>query len=147
MERRDPELAQRLAVIDGRVAAVVLPAVTGVLRRELLHEAVAGDLRDDRRGGDRERLRVALDYLGGLARRESRIEDAPPVDEDPVVLTDLTQRSHHGDVTRVIDVEAMDLGERRGTDPYLHHPAADRIEEPLTLETRKHLRVVHFADE
>ena len=74
-------------------------------------------------------------------------EDAAPVDEDPVVLADLPQRSQHRDVTRVVDVQSMDLRERRGPDADLHHAAADRIEESLALQTREDLGVVHLADE
>src|SRR5437016_2504377 len=40
VEGRDALLEQCLAVIDRRVAAVVLPAVAGILERELRHEPV-----------------------------------------------------------------------------------------------------------
>ena len=50
-------------------------------------------------------------------------------------------------MTRVIDVEAMDLRERRGTDADLYNSAADRIEKTFALETREDLRVVDLADE
>ena len=81
------------------------------------------------------------------ARRERRIEDAPPVDEDPVVLADLSQCAQHRDMTRVIDVEAVDLGERSRADAHLHDSAADRIEKAFALKTREDFRIVHLADE
>src|SRR5205823_2505241 len=141
------KIAERLAMIDGRITAVVFPAVAGVLHCELRHEAVARDLRDDRRCSDRERFRVAPHDLRVPSRGERRIEDATPVDEDPVVLADLAQRAQHRNMTRVIDVEAMDLRERRGTDADLYNSAADRIEKPFALETRQDLRIVDLADE
>src|SRR2546423_11689880 len=75
VERRDAELPERLAMIDRGITAVVLPAVSGVLRGELRHEPVARDFRDDGCGGDREGLGVAPDDLAVLPWRERGIED------------------------------------------------------------------------
>src|SRR5438132_6937352 len=147
MEWSDTKLAQGLAMIDGRIPAVVLPAVTRVLRRKPGHQPVARDLRDDRCRGDGEGLRVASHDLAVFAWRERGIENAASVDEHPVVLTDLTERAKHRDVARVIDVEAMDLRDLGRADADLHDAAPDRPEELLALETREHLRVVHLADE
>ncbi len=96
-------------MVDGRIAAVVLPAVSRIARGELRHEIVPRHLRDDGRRRYRERPRIALDHLGVLPRREGRVEDAATVDEDVVVLADLPERALHGDVARVIDVQPVDL--------------------------------------
>jgi len=50
-------------------------------------------------------------------------------------------------MARVIDVETVDLGERRGSDADPHDAAADGIEKPFALQARKDLRIVHLADE
>src|SRR5688500_237595 len=147
VDRRHAQLAQRLAVIDRRVAAVVLPAVARVLRREALHEPVARDLRDDRRGRDRERLYVALDDLGVAAGREGRVEDALAVDEHPVVLTDLPERPLHRDVARVVDVQPVDLRHGRGADADSRDAPADLRHQLLALDAREDLRIVHAPDE
>src|SRR5207244_6128925 len=81
------------------------------------------------------------------ARRDRWSEDAPSVNEDPVVLADRSQRAQHRDMTRVIDVEAVDLGERSRADAHLHDSAADRIEKAFALKTREDFRIVHLADE
>src|SRR2546426_5772896 len=147
MEWSDTKLAKGLPMIDGRIPAVVLPAVARVLRRKPGHQPVARDLRDDRCRGDGEGLRVASHDLAVLAWRERGIEDAASVDEHPVVLTDLPERAEHRHMARVIDVEAMDLRDRCRADADLHDAASDRTEELLALETCQHLRVVNPSDE
>ncbi len=144
---REPARAQRRAVVDRRIPAVVLPAVARVLAGETRHETVARHLRDDRRGRDGEALRVAPHDLTVTSRRECGIEDATPVDEHPVVLADLSQRARHRDVAGVIDVEAVYLRHRRRTDAHAHHARSDELEEILALRTREQLRVPDTADE
>src|SRR5438067_3027515 len=147
MERREPALAQRRAVVDARITGVVLPAVSRVLTGELRHEAIAGHLRDDRGRRDREAFRVALHDLAVLAWGEGRIDDAPSVDEHPVVITDLAQRTHHGDVARVVDVQPMDLTHRGGSDTDAHDSRANEESELLALDAGEHLRILHRTDE
>src|SRR6266849_10146355 len=112
MEWSDAKLAQGLPMIDGRIPAVVLPAVAWVLRSEPGHQPVACDFRDDRCRGDGEGLRVASHDLAVFAWRECRIEDAATVHEHPGVLADLMERPQHRHVARVIHVETMDLRDR-----------------------------------
>src|SRR5207245_9359112 len=101
----------------------------------------------DLRGVHGDALRVATHALAVPAGRERRVQDAPAVHQHPVVLADLTQRAEHRDVARVVDVEAMDLGDRRGADADLHDARTDELEESLTLIAREHLRILHAADE
>ena len=58
---RQAVLADRGAVLAGRVARVPVPAVDRVARVELVHHPVAHDLRDDRRARDRVAQVVAVD--------------------------------------------------------------------------------------
>ena len=57
----DAKLPDRLTVRAGGVADVGVPAVTGIARRKPSHQAVAGDLGDDRGGADRRYQSVAVD--------------------------------------------------------------------------------------
>ncbi len=47
----------------------------------------------------------------------------------------------------VIDVQAVDLRERGGTDADLHNAPSDRVEKSFALEPGEDLRVVDLADE
>src|SRR5690606_34812636 len=55
------EAGERVAVLGRAVAGVALPAVGGVARREASHEAVPGDLGEDRGAGDAVHATIALD--------------------------------------------------------------------------------------
>ena len=85
MERRQPELADRHPVLQGRVALVVLPAVPRVASRQQLHHPVADDLGDDRGAGDRVDLGITVDDV--RVRPDVCLEPGDPVavDEDVVV--------------------------------------------------------------
>ena len=61
-----------VAVLERRVALVVLPAVARVARGEARHHPVADDLGHDRRAGDRVDLGVAVDDRSCTARRAPR---------------------------------------------------------------------------
>ena len=69
----EPRLVQRRAV-----PLVELKAVAGFRQREIDHQTVAGDLGDNRRSGDREGERIAVD---GTELRQAEINDAG-VDEE-----------------------------------------------------------------
>src|SRR5687768_8771711 len=147
MERRQATRAERRSMIDRRVAAVVLPPVSRVLPREKGHEPITRHLRDDRRRGDREALGVASHDLSVPAGRERGIEDAPAVDEDPVVLADLPQCPRHRDVARVIDVETVYLRDRRRADADAHDARPDELVQLLALRSGEQLGVLHAADD
>src|SRR5258708_6665409 len=134
-------------MVDRRVPAVVLPAIAGIARGELLHQSVARDLRDDRGRGDGEALGVALHDLGMPARGEGRVDDLASVDEHVVVVADLAERALHRDVARVIDVQPVDLGDRGGPDADARHARADLRDELLALLTGEKLRVADRADD
>src|SRR5206468_10551506 len=61
MERGQPKLDDRPAVIGRGIAAVMVPAVAGIIARIVGHHPVASDLGDDRGGGDRAAFGVAVD--------------------------------------------------------------------------------------
>jgi len=67
MFRRWAKAHERLAMRLRAVAHVAGPGVAGVGGVEIHHDAVAGDLGDDRGGGDGEGAAVALDNCGGGA--------------------------------------------------------------------------------
>ena len=71
MQRRDPDLLDRRAVLGGRVADVLVEAPARVLGGRLAHVAVAGDLGDHRGGGDRGAGAVALDHRAGAGPRSA----------------------------------------------------------------------------
>src|SRR3954453_8822762 len=52
VQRGQPKMIDRGAVIGGRIAAVMLPSVARIFRGIVDHHAVAGDLVDNRCGGD-----------------------------------------------------------------------------------------------
>src|SRR5207302_5182946 len=60
VQRRDALAQDRVAVFGRGVADVFREAPTGVLQVGVAHVAVARDLGDDRRGGDRRAGRVAV---------------------------------------------------------------------------------------
>src|SRR4051794_25415325 len=80
---RDAEAHDGLAVLGRRVTDVLLEPPAGMQRRRPVHEAIARDLRDDRRRRDGRALGVAVDdrpqwVLELLAEREAvaQAEDA-----------------------------------------------------------------------
>ena len=103
-------------MLERGVALVVLPAVARVAGRELRHHPVADDLGDDRRAGDRVDLGVAVDDV--RVRPDVRLEPGDPVavDEHVLVAADPGDRAAHREVRGVIDVELVDLADRRGAD-------------------------------
>src|SRR5919198_6261191 len=60
VQRRDANALDRIAVLRGRVADVGAEVPTRMERVGAVHEPVAGDLGDDRRGGDGGARRVAI---------------------------------------------------------------------------------------
>src|SRR4051812_10570646 len=56
VERSEAEVVDRAAMVGGRIAAVMLPAVTRILVRIVHHHPIARDFGDDRGGGDRAAL-------------------------------------------------------------------------------------------
>src|SRR5436190_2008097 len=61
MERGQPQGLQRAMMFGRPIAAIVLPAVARPFTGMLGHHPVAGHLGDDRGGGDRTALGVAVD--------------------------------------------------------------------------------------
>ena len=78
VQRRDALAQDRRAVLGRRVADVRAELPAGVQRVGAAHEAVARDLREDRRGGDRRARRVAVDDRALLV---ADVRNREPVDE------------------------------------------------------------------
>ena len=74
-----PEPGQRREMLRHAIAHVALEAVAGMGSAEPHHQPVAGDLGDDRGGGDREHQRVAAT---SPPRSRSRSRSVAAVDED-----------------------------------------------------------------
>ncbi len=72
--------------------------------------------------------------------------DAQAVDEHMIVLADLGDRTAHGQVGGVIDVQAIDLGHRGGADADRDGPAPYDRGETLALLCGQRLRVAHARD-
>src|SRR4051794_12010133 len=78
VERRDALLVDRGAVLGGRVADVFVEAPAGMALGGLTHVAVAGDLGEDRGGGDGGACAVPADHA---AVRDLAAGQAEAVDE------------------------------------------------------------------
>src|SRR5688572_12360740 len=107
VDRARPEPADRVLVLGRAVTLVALEAVSGMLARELVHEAIAVDLRDDRRRSDRKIEAVAL--VEAILRHVDA-GDRARVDEH--VLRPHRQcfdGAPHREQPRVIDVDGVDL--------------------------------------
>ncbi len=146
VERGQAQRADRVAVVARRVALVVLPAVARIAEREPFHHPVADHLRDDRRTGDRVDLGVAVDDV--RVRADLRLEPGDPVavDQDVLVAADPGDRPAHGEMGGVVDVELVDLANRRGPDADRHGSRPDQRGEPLALCGRQRLGVADAGD-
>src|SRR6476620_3191729 len=61
MQWSQSEVVDRAAMIGRRIAAIMLPPISRIAAGILHHHPVAGDLGDDRGGGDRAAFGVAVD--------------------------------------------------------------------------------------
>ena len=113
---RRSQTQKRLAVLGCAVALVGGKAIARIVMVERFHHAVALGLGDDRRGGDAE--------IDAIALVERVLRDVDPGHRARVhehVLRRAGQRldgATHGEQRRMVDVDAVDLLDRR-------HPQAD----------------------
>ena len=102
------KILQRQLMLFCRVSGVAVPAVAGMLLRQIHHQPIAPDFRDDRSGRDREAAGIALDDAAGPALQCGR----NPVAIDQNVIgragkprDGAFHRQHRG----MQDVDAVDL--------------------------------------
>ena len=72
--------------------------------------------------------------------------DPVAVDDDVLVAAEPRDRAAHREVGRVVDVQLVDLADRRGADADRDGAAPDDRGEPLALGHRQGLRVAHAGD-
>ena len=72
--------------------------------------------------------------------------DPVAVDEDVLVAADVRDRAAHRQVRGVIDVELVDLADRRRPDPDRHRPRPDDRRETLALRRGQRLGVADARD-
>src|SRR5262245_13725815 len=107
MNWRRAEPPHSVLMLSRAVTLVPLETVTRVLTREVIHEAVAMRLGDDRRGRDREV--DAVPFIEAVLR-DVNARDVARVDEH--VLRADRQRLHgapHREQAGVVDIDAVDL--------------------------------------
>ncbi len=102
------EISECIEMFLRRVSGISVPAVTGVLLRQIHHQPVTPDLRHDRRGGDRGAARIALHDCLGADRETAR--NAVAVDQEMVGrLAEAGDGAAHGEVACLKDVEHVDF--------------------------------------
>src|SRR5258708_31594286 len=110
--RRRAEALKGDEMFLAAVAAIGLPAIAGKALGKARHVAIARYLGEDRRRGDRIRARIAADDGLGAAAEPRRHLVA--VDQhDLGLLRQRLQRAAHGEESRLPDVAAVDLLDRR----------------------------------
>ncbi|MNE73029.1 hypothetical protein D3C80_1690140 [compost metagenome] len=119
-------------------------AVAGVLGIEQLHLAIAADLGQNRGGGDRRHLAVALDH-----RSARHLQDRAAIAVDqrqPGGDRQTFDRALHGQHGRMQDVQAVDLLHLGAGDAPGQGLFADLVEEPLAPCLAELLRIVETED-
>ena len=135
-----------IAMFERGVPLVPLPAIARIARREQRHHPVAHDLGDDRRTGDRVDLRVAIDDRRCTARPTPRTRRSGCRPRGRVRGRRAGDRSSHGQVGRVVDVQLVDLADRRGAHADGDGAAADDRFEALALGRGQGLGVADAGD-
>ena len=128
------------------IAGVVLPAVPRVARSQLDHHPVANHLRDDRRAGDGIAEGIPVDNRGVRPNLLLEAGDPEPVHQDVIMLADPRDRTAHGEMGGVVDVQAIDLGDGCGADTQGDGATADERKEAFALRGRQRLRVTNTGD-
>ena len=133
-------------MVAGGVPLVVLPAVARVAHRQESHHPVADDLGDDRRAGDRVDLGIAVDDVRVRADLGLEAHDPVAIDDHVIVAAEARDRPAHREVRRVVDVQLVDLADRRSPDADRHRPRPDDRRELLALGHRQGLGVADARD-
>ena len=123
-----PSAPSARQVVGRRIAAVMLPAVAGVLAGVFHHHPVARHLGDDRSRGDRAAFGVAVDdrFRRPLPARSRIAVDQHPGRFEPQRL----DRARHRQHPRPVNVDAVDLLDRSQADApgrALHQLAVERL--------------------
>ena len=104
-----------------RVADIGAPSIARIARRKAAHDAIASHLGDDGSGGDREAEGVSVDDClhGAIDRRGDVAVDERDVRADAEDGDGARHRQQGG----AQDVDAVDFGHTRRTDPDMRGPA------------------------
>ena len=114
------EIPKRPEMVFRRISGISLPAVAGVLLRQIHHQAITPDLRHNRGGSDRGTAGIAAHYGLGSDRKAAR--DAVSVDQEMVGrLSETGDGTAHGKMARLEDVQRVDLCDARLGDGYVGH--------------------------
>src|SRR3989441_4280283 len=138
------EALNGVEVLRRGVAFVRFPEMAGVPRGQPVHEVIAQDLGDDRRGGDRVAAGITIHDGFVLA---PQLGTRQPIDEH--VSRDEAepaQRPLHREDRGAADIEPVDLAAAGRPDGDGHGALTDLGGELLALQRRQHLGVVEPAD-
>ena len=126
VKRRQTKASDRLPVLEGRIALVPLPAVAGISDRQHGHHPIADHLCHHGGAGDRVGLCVPVDDRRIWPYLRLEPGDPVPIHEDVIMATQSRNRPTHGEMGRVVDVQAVDLTDGCS-------PQADRDRAPPDL--------------
>src|SRR5688572_8587702 len=127
-------------VIARRVSGIRVPAVSGVPAIERGHQPVARDLRENRRAGDAEAPRIAMNHRGMRYRQSP---DVLAVDHHMVGRErQPAERAAHGERARLVDVDPVYLADRSGAERDADGALADLERELDPRGGRELLRIV-----
>ena len=102
------EISQRNLMLLCRVSCVPLPAIAGVLLRQIHHQLIAPDLSDDRRRGNRQAQRVSANH-GGRPSLQGR-RNAVAVDQGMIAaIRQPFHRAFHRQHRGVQNVESVNF--------------------------------------
>ncbi len=146
MERGQPQRLETRDMVAGGVAGIPLPAVSGIPHGQQAHQPIACDLGHDRRARDGVRAGVTVDDRGVRTDLGLEAHDLATVHEHVIVGVDTSQGAPHGQVGRVVDVEPLDLRDRRGADPPRQAASLDLRDERFALPKGQRLGVPHPGD-
>jgi len=131
-------------MLRGSVALMILQTVAGVKRGEIGHGAVAGNLGDDRGGGDGGATGVAVDDGDFLAAEPSLLV---AVDEAEMrLLFQAIDGAAHGEEAGAKDVVGVDFLDGSDADgPMDFGVAAEEVADFLAILSDEHFRIVEVA--
>src|SRR6266566_6535852 len=143
VERCQALSPDRVAMVPRRVPLVVLPAVARVASREARHHPVPDHLRHDGGAGDRVAERVSVDDRRVWPDVLFEPDDPIAIYEHMLLAADPGDRPTHREMRGVVDVKAIDLGDRCGPDTDGHRTGANERGESLALGHGERLRVTN----
>src|SRR2546423_219268 len=135
---------QAANVIARGVTGVVLPNILRITASEPRHEQVARDLGEYGCAGDAEAPRVAVNHCGV---RYWQRPHRSTVDHNVIRCHfQASERTSHGEHTRLIHVDAVDLSHGSGAEGERYGPLTNLGSEAHSLFVRQPLRVIDTND-